>query len=93
MNRLLPAAAALAAALCLTVTGAAAADSGHRAGESITCAVVGAEGSNVLGSDCQNDRWGPLSDFVLTDGTHSYSCQSGWAEGALWVNGQNCRQA
>ncbi|MFD8598206.1 hypothetical protein ACFV1L_24700 [Kitasatospora sp. NPDC059646] len=93
MNRLGPGAAA-AAALCLTVTpAAAAADGGPRAGGSITCVVVGADGPNVLGSDCRNDQWGPLSDFVLTDGNTSYSCRTGWAEGPLWVNGQNCRQS
>ena len=101
MKRLLHAAGAAATAAALCLTFAAAADAtGHRAdtptkraGEVINCATLGAEGSSVLGNQCDTTRWGPISDFVITDGKNAYFCQNGWAEGGLWVSGQDCRQA
>lgn len=65
-----------------------------RAGEVIICNEVSAELSNVFGRDCNTGAWGPLSDFVIISRNPraAYRCATGWAEGSLWVNGQDCRR-
>ncbi|MEV7924701.1 MULTISPECIES: hypothetical protein [unclassified Kitasatospora] len=103
MKRLLLAAGMATAVLSLTGVGAAgAADGadggvhgapGKRVGGVIRCDEVSSEPPNVFGRSCDSTTWGPLSDFVVMDRTTraAYQCQTGWAEGSLWVNGQNCR--
>ncbi|MET9291031.1 hypothetical protein [Streptomyces sp. NPDC003077] len=65
-----------------------------RAGEVIACARVSGESSSVFGQQCNTQHWGPLSDFVITGqgAKAAYRCRSGWAEGSLWVKGDNCQQ-
>ncbi|MEV8327084.1 hypothetical protein [Kitasatospora sp. NPDC056731] len=104
MKRLLLATGMAAAILgltsvCTAGTAAAADGSTHRAtpgkrvGEVIRCEEVSSEPPNVMGRSCDSTTWGPLENFVVMDRTTraGYQCQSGWAEGSLWVNGQNCR--
>ncbi|MFD7596997.1 hypothetical protein ACFV6D_28695 [Kitasatospora sp. NPDC059812] len=100
MKRLLFVAGMATAILSLTGVGVAgAADGsahgapGKRVGEVIRCDEVNADGPSVMGRSCDSTTWGPLSDFVVMDRTSraGYECQSGWAEGSLWVNGQGCR--
>ncbi|MFG3530104.1 hypothetical protein ACGF8B_25660 [Streptomyces sp. NPDC047917] len=59
----------------------------------ITCSTVDADGPIVFGNTLNTNHWGPLSNFIISDRNNKYSCQGGWAEGTLWVSGQNCRQA
>ncbi|MFG2290750.1 hypothetical protein ACGFOU_32310 [Streptomyces sp. NPDC048595] len=63
-----------------------------KAGEVIVCQDVQVEGPNVFARSCDSSSWGPLSDFVVRGDNAAYQCQTGWAEGSLWVQGQNCRQ-
>ncbi|MFD0402304.1 hypothetical protein ACFVHI_29980 [Kitasatospora sp. NPDC127121] len=100
MKRLIFVAGMATAVLGLTGVGAAgAADGsahgvpGKRVGEVIRCNEVNADLPNVMGRDCDSTTWGPLSNFTLIDrgSGGAYQCQSGWAEGGLWVNGQGCR--
>ncbi|MCF6467855.1 hypothetical protein FAF44_05440 [Nonomuraea sp. MG754425] len=84
-------AAALAAtpAAATTQTSAAA-----RAGEVFVCGEVAAELPNVFARDCDTTHWGPVANFVVIH-RHSraaFHCATGWAEGSLWLNGQNCRR-
>ncbi|MFE7607461.1 hypothetical protein [Streptomyces celluloflavus] len=93
------AAGAVAAFLATAAPVTATAASSHggaatRAGERIVCNSVDVDGPNVFGRDCDTDRWGPLEDFTIADGNgKAFRCQTGWAEGSLWVRGQNCRRA
>ncbi|WP_125646105.1 hypothetical protein [Nonomuraea sp. WAC 01424] len=59
-----------------------------------SCREVSAQLPDVFARSCDTTHWGPVSDFVIRDSNSgvSYFCRSGWAEGALWINGQNCRQ-
>lgn len=58
----------------------------------ITCESVDASESTVRGTSCNTGHWGPLSNFVIgAAGQIYYACHTGWAEGSLWVQGQNCR--
>ncbi|MEU8976404.1 hypothetical protein AB0D11_45900 [Streptomyces monashensis] len=65
-----------------------------RAGQAITCERVQADGPTIFGQQCDSGQWGPVSDFVVVarDNNASYACRSGWAEGTLWVQGQDCRR-
>ncbi|MFJ7274108.1 hypothetical protein [Kitasatospora sp. NPDC098663] len=100
MKRLLFVAGMATAALSLSGVGAAgAADRGmhgtpgKRVGEVIRCEEVSSEPPNVFGRSCDSTTWGPLENFIVMDRTTraAYQCQTGWAEGTLWMNGQNCR--
>jgi hypothetical protein len=60
----------------------------------ITCAQVDPDLPNVMGTSCNSSQWGPQQNFVITSpGGESYQCAAGWAEGTLWVSGQDCTQA
>ncbi|MFH8587348.1 hypothetical protein ACH4GP_23595 [Streptomyces celluloflavus] len=93
------AAGAVAAFLATAAPVTATAASSHggaatRAGEKITCNSLDVDGPNVFGRDCDTDRWGPLSDFTIADRNgRAFRCRTGWAEGSLWVIGQDCRPA
>ncbi|MYU54971.1 MULTISPECIES: hypothetical protein [Streptomyces] len=93
------AAGAVAAFLATAAPATATAASSHggaatRDGEVIVCHSVSAEGPNVFGRDCDTDRWGPLADFTIANREgKAYRCETGWAEGRLWVSGQGCRPA
>ncbi|MEU7858477.1 hypothetical protein [Nonomuraea sp. NPDC049141] len=104
MRRTLTALATLAAAGAMVVipltTAHAAGAVPHnaptaRSGEVIACQQVSAELPTVFGQNCDTSHWGPLSDFVIVDPSSraSYRCESGWAEGSLWVRGQDCQRA
>ncbi|MFE5736048.1 hypothetical protein [Streptomyces celluloflavus] len=88
-------AAFLATAAPVTATAAAShGGAATRAGEKITCNSVDADGPNVFGRECNTGRWGPLEDFTIADHKgKAYRCETGWAEGSLWVSGQGCRPA
>ncbi|MFE7313485.1 hypothetical protein ACFU7T_10300 [Streptomyces sp. NPDC057555] len=64
-----------------------------RAGEVIACEKVDAELPNLSAWQCNSDRWGPISDFVVvTRGSNAaYFCQTGWSEGSMWLQGRDCR--
>jgi hypothetical protein len=49
---------------------------------------------SVFARECDTTHWGPLSDFVIrrSGSRHAFFCRRGWAEGSLWVNGQDCRR-
>ncbi|MDL4774238.1 MULTISPECIES: hypothetical protein [Thermomonosporaceae] len=88
-------AVAAAAALTLTVPVAPSAQAAEaRAPRVIRCALVEAELPTVFGRDCGNEHWGPIQDFVIVDRDtrKAFHCRSGWAEGSLWVRGEDCRQ-
>ncbi|MDJ1131998.1 hypothetical protein [Streptomyces iconiensis] len=60
-----------------------------------TCAQVDATDlPSLFAQECTPSHWGPISNFVVVDrGSKArYTCQSGWAEGSLWVQGQECRR-
>ena len=61
----------------------------------ITCNEVSPDLPNVFARDCDSATWGPLSDFTVTDRNSgdAYMCSTGWAEGSLWVSGQDCQPA
>ncbi|WP_181799495.1 hypothetical protein [Kitasatospora acidiphila] len=87
-----PAAASAAAAAAAPHTTARSTAAATRAGEVIQCQEVNAEESSVFGRNCNTDSWGPLSDFTVTNQQGSkWQCATGWAEGALWINGQDCK--
>ncbi|MEV0660314.1 hypothetical protein ACIBI3_01415 [Actinomadura luteofluorescens] len=83
---------ALAATATLTAPGAHAATT--RAGELINCQQVEVELPNLFARQCDTSAWGPLAEFVVNDRSTRklYQCEEGWAEGSLWVRGQNCRE-
>lgn len=88
-------AALIAAATATTAAAAPRSQAASRAGEVITCASVDT-GSlpQVLGTQCDTSAWGPLSNFTIRDGSgKAFTCAAGWAEGGLWVQGQECRGA
>ncbi|MFJ5292591.1 MULTISPECIES: hypothetical protein [unclassified Streptomyces] len=93
LRTLVTAAAALFLAAA-PAAGAAAAShtTAMRAGETITCQEVDADLPGVFGRECTARQWGPLSGFTLTDAAsgESYRCENGWAEGGLWVKGNDC---
>ncbi|NUT52743.1 MAG: hypothetical protein HOV94_36465 [Saccharothrix sp.] len=86
---------ALWAALAAVVPGvatAASAGSADRVG-TIMCDRLEVDGTSVLGHNCDTDHWGPLENFILSGrGGRVFHCQSGWAEGSLWVRGENCKR-
>lgn len=88
-------AAALGAAAFLLTTPPAdpARASAERAGEMFVCEQVESRYPQVFGRNCNPGRWGPLSDFTVIDrrNDNTYHCRTGWAEGSLWANGQDCR--
>ncbi|WP_165975652.1 hypothetical protein [Actinomadura rubrisoli] len=88
------AAGTLTAALAAAGPAASAATaSATQAGEIITCQEVAAELPTVFGRNCNTAARGPLSGFIIVDGRTQtlYRCATGWAEGGLWVRGQDCQ--
>ncbi|MEV0675001.1 hypothetical protein AB0I60_00620 [Actinosynnema sp. NPDC050436] len=82
----------LGAALVALVPGVAAADVADP-DQVIKCHDLDTEGNSVFGRECDTDHWGPLEHFVITDGKgRAFRCESGWAEGSLWVRGHDCRR-
>jgi hypothetical protein len=87
------AAAAVMAAVAPTVAWAAG-SAPQTASAVIRCAVLEVDLPNVQGQDCDTQQWGPLQNFTIQnrDSGPVFQCQTGWAEGTLWVSGQDCRQ-
>ncbi|MEU9619697.1 hypothetical protein ACIODT_28515 [Streptomyces sp. NPDC088251] len=97
-------AGALAAFLFVAAPVAASAAAPHtaRAGspaaqarEVFNCDQVDADLPNLFARQCNSDRWGPVSDFDVVDRSTKarFHCRAGWAEGSLWLQGQDCRRA
>ncbi|MFF2960703.1 hypothetical protein ACFVT1_17705 [Streptomyces sp. NPDC057963] len=94
---------ALAALLFVAAPVAASAAASHTAGAGspaaaarvFTCAQVDADLPNLFARECNSDHWGPISDFDVVDRRTKarFHCETGWAEGNLWLQGQNCRKA
>ncbi|GAA2284726.1 hypothetical protein AB0C84_17465 [Actinomadura sp. NPDC048955] len=88
-------AAALGAAALLLTTPPAdpGRASAERAGEMLVCEQVESRYPQVFGRNCDSAQGGPLSDFTVIDrrNDNTYHCRTGWAEGSLWADGQNCR--
>ncbi|MEV1244970.1 hypothetical protein ACIBO2_48075 [Nonomuraea sp. NPDC050022] len=100
MRRILTALAMLAAAGAVAASPLTTAHAASRNapmardGGVITCEEVTQELPSVMGTSCDTSHWGPLPNFVIRDRSGAaYYCQNGWAEGSLWVRGQNCRTA
>jgi len=89
-----------AVAAAVTAGGApapASAAPGTVSGESavIRCDAVEANLPDVFGQSCDTQQWGPLQNFTIESGDtgESFWCESGWAEGNLWVRGHSCQPA
>ncbi|MFB6507432.1 MULTISPECIES: hypothetical protein [unclassified Streptomyces] len=91
----LAAAAPVAAATAASRATAPSGSSAARAGEVIRCGSVEPDLPNLFAQNCATGHWGPLSDFTVVDGRNNnkYSCQTGWVEGSLWLQGQGCRRS
>ncbi|MFF3261177.1 hypothetical protein ACFYWO_18630 [Streptomyces sp. NPDC002932] len=63
-----------------------------RAATAITCSELDQDLPNVFGRDCDSREWGPIADFTIADRStgNKFQCRTGWAEGSLWVSGQDC---
>jgi hypothetical protein len=63
-----------------------------QAGTTITCNELDTDIPNVFGRECDNGQWGPIANFTIANRFtgEKYQCQTGWAEGSLWVSGQEC---
>lgn len=84
---------AVGGGLTAGVAVAAPAEPAERLYETITCNSLEVDGSTVFGQTCDSEQWGPLEDFTLAGrGGRVFQCQSGWAEGSLWVRGEDCRR-
>ncbi|WP_439675296.1 hypothetical protein [Embleya sp. MST-111070] len=80
-------------ALLAGITTTAASAAPARAGEVFQCASVSPDLPNLFANSCNTDRWGPVSDFVVTDqARNAWRCEQGWVEGSLWISGQGCRR-
>ncbi|MBB5958208.1 hypothetical protein FHS29_004816 [Saccharothrix tamanrassetensis] len=82
---------AVGAAITALVPGIATASPAARA--DLACGELEANGGTVFGYDCDTERWGELASFTLSGpGGEVYRCHEGWAEGSLWVRGDECRR-
>ncbi|MEV0675166.1 hypothetical protein AB0I60_01450 [Actinosynnema sp. NPDC050436] len=60
----------------------------------LACGELEADGRTVFGYDCDTEHWGGLASFTLTGANgQAYRCRQGWAEGSLWVRGDDCRRS
>ncbi|GAA1345883.1 hypothetical protein GCM10009647_090490 [Streptomyces sanglieri] len=85
-----PVAAATAAPRTTVPSGSSAA----QAGEVFLCGEVDPDLPNLFKRNCNSGQWGPVSDFTVIDRRNNkYYCQTGWAEGSLWLQGQGCRRS
>ncbi|MFB6878955.1 hypothetical protein [Streptomyces sp. NPDC056323] len=91
----LTAAAPVAAATAAPRATAPSGSSAARAGEVIRCNSIEPDLPSLFAQSCDTSQWGPLSGFTVVDrrNNNQYSCQNGWAEGSLWLQGQDCRRS
>ncbi|MEU2135008.1 hypothetical protein [Streptomyces sp. NPDC018352] len=91
----LTAAAPVAAATATPHATALSGNSQARAGEAFQCVRVEPSLPDLFAQNCDTDQWGPVTNFVVVDrrNNNKYSCQNGWVEGSVWVQGQGCRRS
>ncbi|WP_433263228.1 hypothetical protein ACQPZF_31640 [Actinosynnema sp. CS-041913] len=61
--------------------------------DTIKCHSLEVDGTTVFGYDCGTEQWGVLEGFTLAgSGGRQFRCGEGWAEGSLWVRGDDCER-